>query len=242
LVPAEVSEDWRYYVSRFVADGVWTRPILSPRDRSFIVVAALAALRCPTELRTQIRAARLHGITRNELCELMLQVCGYAGFPIGLEGMQALREVFESEPDDGSEGEQSRAPSASTAEMSDDELFARGRSMLTTLGPRADAPVRRRDFAPDWIPRLVSVAFGELWPRPGLTLIERERITMAVIIALGRDHELQAHIAISLNLGISREEIGEEILQLMLYVGFPASVDAMSTATNLFSSVEAAQS
>jgi 4-carboxymuconolactone decarboxylase len=239
MVPAPISADWSYYVDRYVANGVWARPILSARDRSVVVVAAVAALRCPTELRTQIRVALHHGVTRDELSELMLQVAGYAGIPIGLEGMRALYEVLDSEPGDAGESQQFHAPSAPSTELSDDELLERGRSMLAMLGPRANAPLRRRDFAPDWIPRLVSIAFGELWSRPGLTLIERERITMAVIIALGRDRELESHIAISLHLGITREEIGEMILHLMVYVGFVMAVDAMNVATNMFNFAEA---
>jgi 4-carboxymuconolactone decarboxylase len=227
-VPLEIRDDWRRYVERTVVD-MWDRQQLSKRNRSMITVAALSALRDTEELRTQIRVALRNAVSRPELCELMMQVAGYAGFSAGRAGMAALKEVFDAEP------AAKPAPSGRPlAPVESQDRVERGLATLAKLQPaRAPAAPSRAlaaPFAPDWRAWLIGTAFGDLWPRPGLSFAERERITLAVLIALGREAELHQHCAIASNLGITPEEIGEEIMHLAVYIGFPTAVTAMRVA------------
>jgi 4-carboxymuconolactone decarboxylase len=114
----------------------------------------------------------------------------------------------------------------------EEELLARGRAMLTSLNPAITVPpTSTGDYlAPDWLDWLIATAFGELWSRPNLTLQERERITLSVLVVLVRDRELASHVAIASNLGISPIEIGETIMHLAVYAGFPAAVEGMRVA------------
>jgi 4-carboxymuconolactone decarboxylase len=73
---------------------VWTRPGLEPKYRSMITVAMLAAMDRSTELKTHLRGALNNGVTRNEIKEILLQSCIYAGFPAGLEGFRVAGELF----------------------------------------------------------------------------------------------------------------------------------------------------
>lgn len=78
---------------------VWSRPELSRRDRSLVVVSILATLGRSDELKIHIGAAFRHGVNRVELDDLMLTVFGYAGAPLAVEGMRVLVEIathFES--------------------------------------------------------------------------------------------------------------------------------------------------
>ena len=102
LIPEEIRADWEGYVDRTVRD-VWGRPALAPTDRSIVTIAALAVLRCPTELEIHARNALRKGVPRLVLCEAMLQVAGYAGVGIGVEGLRSLRTVFDEEPDLGAD-------------------------------------------------------------------------------------------------------------------------------------------
>jgi alkylhydroperoxidase/carboxymuconolactone decarboxylase family protein YurZ len=61
-IPAELRADWQEYVSRTVAD-MRSRPVLMPRDRSLVTVAALTAPNCPIELRNQLRRALVNGLS-----------------------------------------------------------------------------------------------------------------------------------------------------------------------------------
>ncbi len=73
---------------------IWTRPGLARRDRSLIVLAMLVALGKPAELKLHVKGAIANGVTRDEIKEVLLQGCIYAGVPAGLEGFKAAMEVF----------------------------------------------------------------------------------------------------------------------------------------------------
>jgi 4-carboxymuconolactone decarboxylase len=73
---------------------IWTRPGLARRDRSLIVLAMLVALGKPAELKLHVRGALANGVTRDEIKEVLLQGCIYAGVPAGLEAFKAAVETF----------------------------------------------------------------------------------------------------------------------------------------------------
>lgn len=82
-------------------------------------------------------------------------------------------------------------------------------------------------------------AWGDVWQRPGLDLKTRSLITVAMLTALGKQHELEGHVRGALNNGVSREEITEVLLQAAIYCGVPAAVDAFRTAREALKEVDA---
>jgi 4-carboxymuconolactone decarboxylase len=77
---------------------------------------------------------------------------------------------------------------------------------------------------------LTQYAWGEVWSRPGLDLKARSMITLAMLAALNRPHELKLHVLGALKNGVSTEEIGEIFLQAAVYAGGPAALDAVRAA------------
>src|SRR4030095_15068505 len=77
-----------------VLGNLWSRPQLSRRDRSLIVVTSLATMGAIEELRSHIGGALHHGVTRAEVEEVILQVAGYAGFPMAMQATRIVDEVF----------------------------------------------------------------------------------------------------------------------------------------------------
>lgn len=73
---------------------VWTRPGLSPRDRSLVTVSALIAMNRPDQLRSHIALARDNGVTEGELIETITHLAFYAGWPSAVTAMGVAREVF----------------------------------------------------------------------------------------------------------------------------------------------------
>ena len=73
---------------------VWSRPQLSRRDRSLVVVAILTALGQEAELAFHIPWGLNHGLTRAEVEEIMTHLCLYTGFPRAVEGMRAAKHAF----------------------------------------------------------------------------------------------------------------------------------------------------
>lgn len=73
---------------------IWTRPGLPRPIRSMLNIAMLAALGKPHELKLHVKAALGNGVSRDEIKEVLLQVCGYCGIPAGFEAFRIAREVF----------------------------------------------------------------------------------------------------------------------------------------------------
>lgn len=91
------------------------------------------------------------------------------------------------------------------------------------------------DAAPDIGRYIVEFAFGDIYTRSGLTLQEREMITITVLLACGGcEPQLEVHINGALNVGICPEKIVETFIQCIPYVGFPRVLNAVFTAKKIF--------
>ncbi len=88
---------------------------------------------------------------------------------------------------------------------------------------------------------MTEIGWGTIWPRGVLELKTRSLITVAMLIALDRPHELKTHLRGALNNGASREEIRESVIHAIPYCGFPAAIDAMGVVDGLFAELDAAQ-
>jgi 4-carboxymuconolactone decarboxylase len=76
-------------------------------------------------------------------------------------------------------------------------------------------------------------AWGDVWQREGLDRKTRSLVTVAMLTALGRQHELKGHVRGALNNGASVQEIQEVLLHAAIYCGVPASVEAFRTAAEV---------
>jgi 4-carboxymuconolactone decarboxylase len=82
---------------------------------------------------------------------------------------------------------------------------------------------------------LVEFPFGDIYLRPALDLKTREMLTVAVLTVVGYPQsELKEHIRGAMNVGCTRNEISEIILQMAMYAGFPAALEAVKTAASVF--------
>jgi 4-carboxymuconolactone decarboxylase len=91
------------------------------------------------------------------------------------------------------------------------------------------------DISPDLGRYVIEFGFGEIYSRPGLTLQQRELATVAALTAMGTAQpQLKVHLAAALNVGLSRLEITETIMQMALYAGFPAALNGMFAAKEVF--------
>jgi 4-carboxymuconolactone decarboxylase len=117
-----------------------------------------------------------------------------------------------------------------------DELLERGREIQGRLWPQLRAgtgsfPATR--LAPDFYRYVAESAFGMIWSRPGLPVRDRSLVTVAQLAALGRTEELRAHLAGALNVGLSRDELVEVLMQTAVYAGVPAANEALRVAADV---------
>lgn len=82
-------------------------------------------------------------------------------------------------------------------------------------------------------------AYGEVWSRDELPRKVRSMLVLAMMAALNRPHELKVHLRGALNNGCSKEEIREVLLQVAIYCGIPASLDAHMLAQEVFNEIGA---
>ena len=90
------------------------------------------------------------------------------------------------------------------------------------------------DFNRPFTELLHTYCWNDVWNRPGLPHQTRSMLNLAMLSALGRTHELKLHINGALNNGVTKEEIREVFLQVAVYCGVPAAVEAFRTAKEVF--------
>src|SRR5580765_7473435 len=90
----DFNREFQDLITRYAWGEIWTRPGLTRRSRSLIVIATMVALNRPDELRLHLRAAFNNGVTRDEIKEVLLQSAIYCGVPAANSAFHAAQEVF----------------------------------------------------------------------------------------------------------------------------------------------------
>lgn len=124
------------------------------------------------------------------------------------------------------------------------ERYVRGWAKLNEIdGEQGQQVIERlRDIAPDFAKYLIEFPFGDIYSRPGLDLKTRELAVVAALTALGNARsQLKVHVHGALNVGCQRQEIVEVMMQMAVYAGFPAALNGLFVADEVFKerSVEA---
>jgi 4-carboxymuconolactone decarboxylase len=85
---------------------------------------------------------------------------------------------------------------------------------------------RATDFTAPLQELVTRHAWANTWQRKGIDLKTRSIVTVSMLVALGRTHELKIHVRGALNNGVTPEELQEIFLHASVYCGFPAALDA----------------
>ena len=126
--------------------------------------------------------------------------------------------------------------------MSDDTRFNRGLRNLAAIDGEGGQRVidSLSDIAPDFTRLLIEFPFGDIYERPGLSSRDREIATIAALAALGyATPQLKVHIQAGLNVGLTREEVVEILMQMAVYAGFPAALNGLFAAKEVFAQADA---
>ena len=120
---------------------------------------------------------------------------------------------------------------------SQETRLERGRRALDAIDGQAGRNVVEAlaDIAPDFATYLFEFPFGDIYSRPGLSLRDREIATIAALAAMGTAQpQLKVHIEAGLNVGLTQDEITEVLMQMAVYAGFPAALNALFVAKEAF--------
>lgn len=121
------------------------------------------------------------------------------------------------------------------------EIFERGlKTRREVLGDAyVDAAIKKSDpFSLPFQELVTTYCWGDIWNRPGLDRRSRSLLNIGMLSALNRPHELKTHIRAALTNGLTRDEIGEALMQVAVYCGVPAGVDGFRIAREVLQALD----
>ena len=202
---------------------VWNRPGLALPDRMIAALAALCSVQRLNHLRRHIVAALDLGLVPRSIVEVFIQCGIYAGLPASEDAMAVAEAVYaergiELEPE---------PPRDDPIEM----LDRRGRALLEALhGDRGYSGYAAPDNTVTQVlyPVAIQYGYGEIWDRPGLDRRQRALVPVAAFAALRLDAQAAKFAQSALNVGLSRTEIIETVIQTGPYSGFAPALNVLA--------------
>jgi len=122
------------------------------------------------------------------------------------------------------------------------KLFQDGLAVRRAVlgGEYVDASIAgASEFMVDFQKLVTEQAWGTVWTRPGLSRKTRSMLNLAMLACLNRPNELKLHLKGALTNGVSRDEIKEILLQVCIYAGVPAGLDAFKVADAMLKDIDA---
>jgi 4-carboxymuconolactone decarboxylase len=125
----------------------------------------------------------------------------------------------------------------------DKDLFEKGmRIRREVMGDeRVDSSMADlNDFNRDFMEQFITeMGWGAVWGRDGLSRKQRSLLNLGMLAALGRMTEFEGHFRGAIRNGLSREELREALLQITMYCGAPAGMEAFRAATKVLKEEDA---
>ncbi|WP_436869008.1 carboxymuconolactone decarboxylase family protein [Acinetobacter courvalinii] len=179
---------------------------LSQQQRAIIPIAAFAASGDIDKLRHSLNQGLDKGLTINEIKAILVQTYAYAGFPRSLNALSTFMNVLEQRKVKGIidvEGRTSQILSL------DYQALKQGTENQTQLvGQPVKGPLFK--FAPEIDEYLKTHLFGDIFSKNILSWTDREIATISMLAALnGVESQLKSHLQISLNIGITKQQLQE---------------------------------
>jgi len=207
---------------------VWCRPGLALTDRMVCTLAALACLQRHVALRRYVGAALNIGLDARAIQEVLIQIGIYAGFTASEEALGTAAAVF----DEGGIEVAEQTLRNDTRET----LSARGSELLKALhregGDKGyaapDNPVTGALY-----PVAIEYGYGEIWFRPGLAQRSRVLCAVASFTALRLESQTRKFGQAALNLGATRTEVIEAVIQTAPFSGFAPALNALGVLSDV---------
>ena len=207
--------------------AIWGRPGLALEDRMVCALAALAAVQRLPKLGRHVGAALQLGLTPRAIVEVLVQIGIYAGFAASEEAVEVAAAEFAAR--------QVAMPEELARTGSLETLSERGRKLMQQLhGDRAGqgyaAPGNTVTGA--LYPLAIQYGYGEIWFRPGLDLRQRALVAVSAFTALKLESQVQKFGQSALNMGLTRTEVIEAVVQTAPLSGFAPALNALGALSS----------
>jgi 4-carboxymuconolactone decarboxylase len=206
---------------------------LSLKQQSIVTIAAFTASGDLQKLKTALTEGLDAGLTINEIKEVFVQMYAYAGFPRSLNGISAFLSVLEEREKKGIKDEPGKEPSPMPADKSSIEL---GTEIQTRLVGR---PVTGAiyTFVPAIDQFLKGHLFGDIFGRDNLDFQSREIATISALANMGGvNPQLQGHLSVGFNVGMTEAQMRSLISVLEARVGKKEADNASELLSKVLSS------
>lgn len=213
------------YFDNFAFDEVLSHGDLDIRTRLMTQLGALIACQALAEYRVMLGAALDNQVTAVETKEILYQAVPYVGMAKAFDFLHATNDVLQAR---GIELPLPSQSSTTTQNREEKGLEVQrqiiGEDMVEQLYANAPQDLKH-------IQRLLSAnCFGDHYTRNGLSIRSRELITLSMLAALGGcDAQIRGHVAANLNVGNDRALQIAVITQLLPFIGYPRTLNALST-------------
>ncbi len=193
---------------------------LSASDQSLISISALTGRGDLEKLKVALNRGLEHGLTVNEIKEVLIHTYAYCGFPRSIRGLQTFMGVLSERQGKGIKDEMGNE--ASDVVDIESNKYDRGKKILGELTQTvpADTLSGYSAFAPTIDRFLKEHLFADIFERDVLTYAQRELVTVSVLAAIGQaEPMLNSHLTICLNVGLSPEQLQQYVDVLRLTIG-----------------------
>jgi len=227
----DIAPDLARYIIEFSFGDVYSRNGTTLKEKEIAVVAGLTAMgNAAPQLKVHIHGALNVGVSTEELVEVILQMSSYSGFPSAINGINTLKEVLQEKKIDFQP----------VPEKQEGDRFIRGVEWLGKLDPNQVQLLEEtfQDIAPDLTEFVVGFGYGDIYSRKNLNSKLRQIATIAALTCMGTAQpQLAFHIRAGLKVGLTKEEITETIILMVVYAGFPAAINGINTAKEVFNTI-----
>jgi 4-carboxymuconolactone decarboxylase len=210
----ELFDNWAF-------DEVLKGSALEPRTRLMMQLGALIAGQALNEYRVMLGGALDAGVTPVEVKEIVYQAVPYLGIARVLSFFHATNEVLQ--------GRGIQLPLAGQSTTTPETRFGKGLEVQRRIfGPRVDEMRAQSPEDQVHIQDHLTAGFGDYYTRRGLDLPTRELLTFSMLAALGgAEPQLASHVAGNLAVGNGRQVLIDTITQLLPFIGYPRSLNAL---------------
>lgn len=198
---------------------------LSPKLRQYAVLSCLTAKRGLKQLRTQIDISLNMELTPSEIKEVIYQTAPYSGFDNALDAMDVANEVFVAHG--------FSLPIESRSTVTDESRYIDGYTVQKGIfGEPID---KIKENTPEYkkyimVQYLSALCFGDFYTRTGMTLQEKELVTLMAIGAMNPVMtQVRDHIRANLMVGNSKQDLIDAVGYCVAYLGFPKTLTILST-------------
>lgn len=206
---------------------------LDARQQGIVTIASFTAVGDVPNLKAALNSGLDAGLTVNEINEVLVQLYAYCGFPRSLNGITALMGIVDERKAAGINDPFGK--DASPIDKSADK-YAVGKKTLETLTGKPDNGPKSgpNAFAPVIDTFLKEHLFADIFSRDVLTYDQRELATISVLASLsGVESQLQAHMGMGMNVGITEAQLKELISLIEPGVGKQQADADRQVLTNL---------